>query len=94
MDNYAVLEAENAEKGIEIARKNRPDIILMDIQLPGMNGLEATRLNKSDPELKDIPVVALSAFAMLRDKKQALDAGCVGHISKPIDVHSFIETME
>jgi len=92
--NYAVLAAENAEDGLEIARKHHPDVILMDIHLPGMDGLEATRLIKSDPEIQDIPVVALTASAMQRDKDQAIEAGCVGHISKPIDVNSFVETME
>jgi CheY-like chemotaxis protein len=92
--NYAVFEAKNAESGIKIAHRHHPDIILMDIQLPGMDGLEATRLIKSDPELKDIPVEALTAFAMQREIEQAYEAGCVGHISKPIDVHSFVDTME
>lgn len=92
--NYKVLEANSAEVGIETARKNQPDIILMDIQLPGMSGLEATRLIKKDDEIRDIPVVAVTSSAMTMDEKEALDAGCAGHISKPIDVHSFIETME
>lgn len=92
--NYAVLEAENAEDGIEMARKHRPDIILMDIQLPGMSGLEATLLIKSDTELRYIPVVAVTSSAMLADEKRSLEAGCAGHISKPIDVQSFVSTME
>ena len=92
--NYAVFEAKNAESGIKIARRHHPDIILMDIQLPGMDGLEATRLIKSDPELKDIPVAALTAFAMQREIEQTYEAVFVGHISKPIDVHSFVDTME
>jgi CheY-like chemotaxis protein len=93
-DNYTVLEARNAQQGIEMARKHQPDIILMDIQLPDMGGLEATRLIKSDPALKDIPVVAVTAAAMRDDIKQALSAGCVGHISKPIDVKNFTNNME
>ena len=92
--NYAVLEAENADDGIEMARKYHPDVILMDIQLPGINGWDATRLIKSDPELKNIPVVAVTSSAMVGDEEKALEAGCAGHISKPIDVHSFVDTME
>ncbi len=93
--NYEVLEADNAGDGIEMARKYRPDIILMDIMLPGMDGNAATRLLKADPELKDIPVVALTANAMSPgDKENALQAGCAGYITKPIDVRRFINTME
>ena len=92
--NYQVLEATSAEDGIEMAQKYRPDIILMDIQLPGMDGLAATRLIKSDPELKYIPVVAVTSSAMLGDEEKALEAGCAGHIAKPIDVNSFVDTME
>ena len=92
--NYKVLEARDAEAGIEMARKYQPDIILMDVQLPGMNGLEAARLIKSDPEIMNIPVVAVTSSAMLGDREEAIEAGCVGHISKPIDVQSFVGTME
>ena len=77
-----------------MARKHQPDIILMDIQLPGMSGLEATLLIKSDTELRHIPVVAVTSSAMLADEIRALEAGCAGHISKPIDVQSFVSTME
>ena len=92
--NYEVLEAENADDGIEIARKYHPDIILMDIMLPGMDGHDATHLIKTDPELKDIPVVALTAQAQTGDEENALKAGCAGYITKPIDVRRFINTME
>ena len=92
--NYQVLEATSAEDGIEMAQKYRPDIILMDIQLPGMDGLAAARLIKSDAEIMNIPVVAVTSSAMLGDEEKALEAGCAGHISKPIDVQSFVGTME
>ena len=92
--NYKVLEAQNAEEGIDIAYKYHPDVILMDIQLPGIDGLSTTRFIKSDPELRDIPVVAVTSSAMLVDEEKSLAAGCVGHISKPIDVKNFVDTME
>ena len=92
--NYEVLEAQSAEEGIEIAHEYHPDIILMDLQLPDMDGLSATRLIKSDPEISDIPVIAVTSSAMLADKKKSLVAGCTGHISKPIDVNTFVNTME
>ncbi len=92
--NYEVLEAENADDGIEMARQYHPDIILMDIMLPGMDGNAATRLLKADPELKDIPVIALTAQAQTGDEESALKAGCAGYVKKPIDVRRFINTME
>jgi CheY-like chemotaxis protein len=66
----------------------------MDIRLPGMNGLEATRIITSDPELKVIPVIAVTTSVMLGDEKKCIDAGCIGHISKPIEVKRFVHTME
>ena len=89
LEGYLVLEAYDAEKGVQIAREKRPSIILMDIQLPGMDGLKATRLIKEDPTLKKIPVVALTAYAMEKDRQEALAAGCIGFIAKPIDTRSF-----
>ena len=89
LEGYLVLEAYDAEKGVQIAREKRPAIILMDIQLPGMDGLKATRLIKEDPALKKIPVVALTAYAMEKDRQEALAAGCIGFIAKPIDTRSF-----
>ncbi len=90
---YSVLEAVDAEVGIQLARENHPDLILMDIQLPGMDGLAATREIKSDPTMKDISIVALTSYAMQGDEEKARDAGCAGYISKPIDTRSFIETV-
>ena len=90
---YTVLEATAAEKGIELAREHHPDLILMDIQLPGMDGLTATRLIRQDPELKEMTVVALTSYAMQGDEEKALTAGCNGYISKPIDTRNFIETV-
>ncbi|MDX2439596.1 MAG: response regulator [Desulfobacterales bacterium] len=90
---YNVLEAFDAENGIQLAREHHPDLILMDIQLPGMNGLTATRKIKNDPTVKDITVVALTSYAMQGDEEKAKNAGCAGYIAKPIDTRSFLETL-
>ena len=84
-----VLEAKSAEEGIQLAYEHHPDLILMDIRLPGMNGLEATRVIKDDPELKDIPVVALTSYTDEVDEAEAIDAGCTAFIPKPIETRSF-----
>ena len=90
---YRMVEAIDAESGIELIREQRPDLVLMDIQLPGMDGLSATKIIKEDPELKDIPIVALTSYAMQGDKEKALAAGCTGYIAKPIDTRKFLETV-
>ncbi len=90
---YKILEVSEAEVGITMACEHRPDLILMDIQLPRMDGLSATRVIKDHPDLKDIPVVALSSYAMQSDIQKALDAGCEGYITKPINTRSFLETI-
>ena len=90
---YGMLEAIDAESGIEKIREQRPDLVLMDIQLPGMDGLSATKIIKEDPALKDIPVVALTSYAMQGDEEKALEAGCSGYIAKPIDTRKFLETI-
>jgi CheY-like chemotaxis protein len=90
---YGMLEAIDAESGIEQIREQRPDLVLMDIQLPGMDGLSATKIIKEDPSLKDIPVVALTSYAMQGDEEKALEAGCSGYIAKPIDTRKFLETI-
>jgi CheY-like chemotaxis protein len=91
LGKYQMLEAEDAETGIQMARDHQPDLILIDIQLPWMDGLSATRIIKEDPELKEIPVVALTAYAMQEDEEKAKNAGCSGYITKPIDVKHFLE---
>ena len=93
MGNYDVIEAIDAEKGMQLARKNHPDLILMDIQLPGMDGLSATKILKADPVLQEIPIVALTSHAMEGDDKKALDVGCNGYIAKPIDTKNFLTTI-
>jgi two-component system cell cycle response regulator len=89
LGKYEVIEAMDAVTGIQLAQQHKPHLILMDIQLPGMDGLSATQELKKDPALKDIPVVAITAHAMQSDDNKALDAGCSGYISKPIDTRIF-----
>jgi len=91
--SYRVLEADNAESGLDLARNGKPDLILMDVQLPGMDGLTATRILKNDPVLKNIPVVALTAYAMEGDVEKAKEAGCDGYLTKPIDFHNFFDVV-
>jgi two-component system cell cycle response regulator DivK len=88
-----ILEAENAEKGIQLARKHQPNLILMDIRLPYMNGLEATRFIKTDSDLKDIPIVALTGYSNEEDEYEAIKAGCAAFIAKPIDIRTFRKTI-
>ncbi len=90
---YVVIQAMVAEDGIELARAESPDLILMDISLPGMDGLEATGVLKQDPATKDINVVVLTAHAMKGDEEKVLAAGCDGYITKPIDTREFPKTV-
>lgn len=85
MHGYETLESITAEDGMRLAREQKPDLILMDIQLPGINGLTATRQLKSDPETKNIPVIVVTSFAMEYDKQRALSSGCDAYMSKPVD---------
>ncbi len=84
--DFEVIEADNAQTGIELARANPPDIILMDISMPGMDGLTATHALRAIENVKHIPIVAITANAMDGDKERTLKAGCDGYIRKPIDV--------
>ena len=90
---HSVLSAIDAEAGLAMARDERPDLILMDIQLPGMDGLEATRLLKHDEATRAIPVIALTALAMKGDEERIRAAGCDGYIAKPMRYQSFLETV-
>ena len=82
---YPILKAEDAEAALAVIQKNPPALILMDIALPGMDGLTLTRKLKSEPTTKDIRIIALTAFAMKGDDQKAREAGCDGYITKPID---------
>lgn len=86
---YATREADNAEDGLALARAQRPDLVLMDVQLPGMNGLEALGRLRADPLTADIPVVALTAFAMKDDRDVLLAVGFDAYLEKPLNVREF-----
>lgn len=87
-DGYRVLAASSADEALAIIDTERPDIILMDLQLPGQDGLAFTRALKNDPLTAAIPVVAMTAHVMMGDEAQALAAGCAGYIPKPIDTRT------
>ena len=87
---YEVREAATAEEAFEILKTERAALIVMDIQLPGMDGLEATKRLKENPSTRDIPVVAVTSYAMKGDRESAAAAGCVGYITKPIDKTMFL----
>ena len=91
---YEVIEARSGEEGVELAIKEKPDLIIMDIQLPGIDGYEATkRLRKSEAD-GEIPIIALTSYAMAGDKKKALKAGCTGYIEKPINPETFMDEIK
>ena len=90
---HAVLSAVDAEAGLTLARAQQPDLILMDIQLPGMDGLQATALLKADEVTRAIPVIALTALAMKGDEERIRAAGCDGYIAKPMGVKEFLTTV-
>ena len=88
---YQVCEAATAEEAFEILKTEQPALIVMDIQLPGMDGLEATKKLKENPATRDIPVLAVTSYAMKGDRESAAAAGCVGYITKPIDKTTFLQ---
>ena len=90
---YRVLQTREGMSALDIARKHKPDLILMDIQLPEVSGIEVTKWLKEDDELRLIPVVAVTAFAMKGDEQKIREGGCEAYISKPISVASFMSTI-
>jgi two-component system cell cycle response regulator DivK len=90
---HTVLTATDAESGLSLARNEQPDLILMDIQLPGMDGLQATALLKADEATRSIPVIALTALAMKGDEERIRAAGCDGYIAKPLAYREFLATI-
>ncbi len=92
-DGYETLWARSGREGIEMARTGRPDLILMDLSLPEMDGWAATRQLKSHADTRGIPVIALTAHTLPGDRKRALEVGCDGYLSKPMNIASFTETI-
>ena len=90
---FAVIEAENGADGISLARQERPELILMDMQMPVMDGFAATSILKNDPETRQIKIVAVTSFAMLGDRERILALGADAYISKPIDTRELPETV-
>ncbi|HXZ67896.1 MAG TPA: response regulator [Alphaproteobacteria bacterium] len=90
---YKTLQTKDGMEALEIARNHRPDLILMDIQLPEVSGLEVTKWLKEDDELAAIPVIAVTAFAMKGDEEKIREGGCEAYIAKPISVGQFLETV-
>jgi two-component system cell cycle response regulator DivK len=92
-NGYRTLQTKDGMEALDIAREHRPDLILMDIQLPEVSGLEVTKWLKEDDNLSRIPVIAVTAFAMKGDEEIIRDGGCEAYISKPISVANFLETV-
>ncbi len=91
---HATMEAGTAEDGIRMAQERVPDLVLMDIQLPGMNGMEALKVLRADPKTAGVPVVAITASVMTQDRQQIMDTGFDGFIEKPINLKEFLATVQ
>jgi two-component system cell cycle response regulator DivK len=91
---YNIIQTKDGMDALRLARQHRPDLILMDIQLPEVSGLEVTKWIKEDDNLKSIPVVAVTAFAMKGDEEKIREGGCEAYIAKPISVTNFLQTVE
>jgi len=91
---YGILQTKDGMEALQIARDHRPDLILMDIQLPEVSGLEVTKWIKEDDNLKSIPVIAVTAFAMKGDEEKIREGGCEAYIAKPISVANFLQTVQ
>jgi len=93
-NGYEVIEAKDGAVGVELAVKEKPDLILMDILLPGIDGLEATKRIRASEADSEIPIIALTSYAMAGDREKALAAGCTGYIEKPINPETFMAEIE
>ena len=93
IEGYELIEAQDGAEGVAMATAEKPDLILMDIQLPVMDGYEATRRIKANPELKHIPIIAVTSYALSGDDDKTREAGCDGYIAKPISVRSLPEQL-
>ncbi len=90
---YNTVQTKDGRKAMELARSHRPDLIVMDIQMPQVSGLEVTRALKADAKLKHIPIIAVTAWAMKGDEEKIRQGGCEGYIAKPISVPHFLQTV-
>ncbi len=93
-NGYEVVQARDGREGIELAGRVKPTLILLDIQLPDIDGYDVARELRSNPALDDVPIVAVTSYAMAGDREKCLDAGCVGYITKPINPETFVAEME
>jgi len=91
---YDTIQTKDGREALQLAREHRPDLVLMDIQLPEVSGLEVTKWIKEDENLRDIPVIAVTAFAMKGDEEKIREGGCEAYIAKPISVSEFLETVQ
>jgi two-component system cell cycle response regulator DivK len=94
VSGYVTIEAGDGRKAVELAKEKKPDLILMDIQLPFMDGLEATKLIRADPATQHIPIFALTAFAMGGDRERFIQAGCDDYLSKPYNIKELLEKVK
>ncbi len=92
--DYATIQTRDGMSALDLAKEHKPDLILMDIQLPEVSGLEVTKWIKEDDELRSIPIVAVTAFAMKGDEEKIRDGGCEAYIAKPISVNLFLDTIK
>ena len=93
-NNYEIIEARSGEEGVRLAIKEKPDLIIMDINLPDIDGLEATKRIKASEEAGEIPIVAFTSYAMTGDREKILKAGCSGYLEKPINPETFMADIE
>ena len=93
-NGYVTVETKEGVNATDLVRREKPDLILMDIQLPEISGLDVTRKIKADKSICDIPIIAVTAFAMKDDEEKILRAGCEAYISKPISIVNFLETLK
>ncbi len=91
VSGYSTIEATDGKQGVELAKRSNPDLVLMDIQMPVMDGLEATRILKEDATTSNIPVLALTSYAMKGDEERILQAGCDGSLAKPFDIKDLLK---
>ena len=94
VNGYKTIEAVDGEEGYRMAKEHKPDLIVMDVQLPGANGYDVTRRLKSEDDSKDIPIVIVTSFAMAGEENEAKTVGCNDYLTKPINIHQFIDTIK